>query len=353
MQPRTKRSLHLLFLFTTVGLATSPVAGAADAATSASEAHGQDTLADLKALYRRPAEIPFPADNPYSAEKATLGKMLFFDPRLSVNQNLSCASCHNPSFGWEAALPLSVGAANTELPRHSPTILNLAWSASQYFWDGRAGSLEEQALGPITSPIEMNMPTQDLERRVAAVAGYRERFETLYAEGVTAENIAGAIATFERTIVSDDAPFDRWIEGDEAAISAEAKAGFMVFNGKAGCSGCHSGWNFTDNGFHDIGLPTEDEGRYVQDDSSIKNLHAFKTPGLRNIVSRAPYMHNGSLPTLEAVVATYNTGGIPRASRSELIRPVGLNAEESAQLVAFLRTLEGDDRPMTLPQLPH
>jgi cytochrome c peroxidase len=169
---------------------------------------------EMKAQYQRPDTIPFPADNPYQAEKAALGKMLFFDPRLSINQNISCATCHNPSFGWEQALPLAVGAQNTALGRHNPTILNLAWG-DKFFWDGRAATLEEQALGPIQSDVEMNMPLDVLIERVSGIEGYRPYFNSIFSEGITAETIAKAIATFERAVVSGPSPFDRWIEGDE------------------------------------------------------------------------------------------------------------------------------------------
>jgi cytochrome c peroxidase len=306
---------------------------------------------EMKAQYQRPDTIPFPADNPYQAEKAALGKMLFFDPRLSINQNISCATCHNPSFGWEQALPLAVGAQNTALGRHNPTILNLAWG-DKFFWDGRAATLEEQALGPIQSDVEMNMPLDVLIERVSGIEGYRPYFNSIFSEGITAETIAKAIATFERTVVSGPSPFDRWIEGDESALSDSAKRGFELFNGKAKCSTCHSGWNFTDNKFHDIGLPTLDEGRFVIDPSSELNRHAFKTPGLRNITHRAPYMHNGSLANLDAVLVHYLSGGLPRPSRSPEIGFLPLMNDDLTDLKAFLHTLQGEDQPMSLPALP-
>lgn len=306
---------------------------------------------EMKAQYQRPDTIPFPADNPYQAEKAALGKMLFFDPRLSINENISCATCHNPSFGWEQALPLAVGAQNTALGRHNPTILNLAWG-DKFFWDGRAATLEEQALGPIQSDVEMNMPLDVLIERVSGIEGYRPYFNSIFSEGITAETIAKAIATFERTVVSGPSPFDRWIEGDESALSDSAKRGFELFNGKAKCSACHSGWNFTDNKFHDIGLPTLDEGRFVIDPSSELNRHAFKTPGLRNITHRAPYMHNGSLANLDAVLVHYLSGGLPRPSRSPEIGFLPLMNDDLTDLKAFLHTLQGEDQPMSLPALP-
>jgi cytochrome c peroxidase len=302
---------------------------------------------EMKAQYQRPDTIPFPADNPYQAEKAALGKMLFFDPRLSINENISCATCHNPSFGWEQALPLAVGAQNTALGRHNPTILNLAWG-DKFFWDGRAATLEEQALGPIQSDVEMNMPLDVLIERVSGIEGYRPYFNSIFSEGITAETIAKAIATFERTVVSGPSPFDRWIEGDESALSDSAKRGFELFNGKAKCSTCHTGWNFTDNKFHDIGLPTLDEGRFVIDPSSELNRHAFKTPGLRNITHRAPYMHNGSLANLDAVLVHYLSGGLPRPSRSPEIGFLPLMNDDLTDLKAFLHTLQG---PTSLTEL--
>ncbi|MDA9557398.1 c-type cytochrome [Vibrio sp.] len=304
-----------------------------------------------KAQYKRPDTIPFPSSNPYQASKAALGKMLFFDPRLSDNQNISCATCHNPSFGWEQGQAISLGVKNTALPRHNPTILNLAWGES-FFWDGRSGTLEDQALGPIQSDIEMNMPLDKLEARIKSIKGYQPYFDEVFNGDITSGNIAKAIATFERTVVSGMAPFDYWINGDESAISESAKKGFAVFNGKAQCSQCHTGWNFTDDEFHDIGLVTQDQGRYAIDPSTEQNRFAFKTPGLRNISLRAPYMHNGEMPSLTAVIAHYMGGGVPRASLSPEMKPVPLNASEMRDLEAFLMTLQGDDEPMSLPELP-
>jgi cytochrome c peroxidase len=170
--------------------------------------------------------------------------------------------------------------------------------------------------------------------------------------GISAENIAKAIATYERTVVSERAPFDAWIEGDEKAISAEAKRGFVLFNTKAGCANCHSGWNFTDDSFHDIGLRDGDIGRGKFLTSIIKMQHAFKTPGLREINRRGPYMHDGSIATIKAVIDQYNDGGVDRPSRSDLIKPLGLSNQEKADLVAFMDTLSSDLTPTIVPVLP-
>ncbi|WP_420591825.1 cytochrome-c peroxidase [Bacterioplanoides sp.] len=326
--------------FIVIGLCFSGLMQAADS----------PQLQALKQQYKRPDFIPFPADNPYSADKAQLGKMLFFDQRLSRHFNMNCATCHNPSLGWEDGVAVAVGDINEPLKRHSPTLLNLAWG-KDFFWDGRAPSLEEQIRGPVEAEVEMNLSLDEAVQRLNKVNGYRQQFRKVFGEAINADNILKAIATYERTLVSGTAAFDRWVDGDDNAISAQAKAGFELFNGKAGCSGCHSGWNFTDNRFHDIGLPTDDIGR-AGVTGNLGDNHSFKTPGLRNIGQRMPYMHNGSLPNMDAVLGHYISGGIPRDSRSELMKPVLLNANELAQLKAFMATLDGDDKPVSLPILP-
>jgi cytochrome c peroxidase len=321
---------------------------------AASPALAADDAAVLKAKYRRPADIPFPPDNPYTPEKAALGKALYFDPRLSGHQNMNCASCHNPSFGWEVPLKGAIGSQNTMLARNAPTVLNQAWGAKHYFWDGRAPTLEEQAKGPIQADVEMNLPLGEAVKRLKAIPEYKKWFDVAFpADGVTGDNIARAIATFERTVVSGLAPFDAWIDGDEKAISDAAKRGFVLFNGKAHCAECHTGWNFTDNKFHDIGLETDDPGRgkLVPNDKMMK--HAFKTPSLRDITQRGPFMHNGSVPDLEAVMVHYVSGGVERGSRSPQMKPLDLSAEEIASLVEFMKTLTGTKQVVSLPVLPN
>lgn len=306
----------------------------------------------LKEAFRRPLEIPFPADQPYDPRIATLGKMLYFDPRLSGAQNMSCASCHSPSFGWETPVDRAVGAMNTPLRRHAPTILNQAWVAP-YFWDGRADSLEEQAEGPITADAEMNATFAQVERRLGEVNEYRFWFDRLFPdEGISRTTITRAIATYERTVVSGWAPFDRWVDGDETAISEAAKRGFALFVGEAQCAACHVGWNFSDNAFHDIGLPTDDVGRAALDNDDPFALHAFKTPGLRNISLRAPFMHNGSLATLQDVVRHYATGGLPRPSLSPSMVSQSISQQGIDDLVAFLDTLTEQTIEVPMPVLP-
>jgi len=306
----------------------------------------------LRAEYRRPNFIPFPKDNPYTAEKAALGKKLYFDTRLSAANLLSCASCHNPGYGWGDGQPTGVGHQMKILARRSPTIVNAAYG-QVFMWDGRAGSLEEQALGPIQAEVEMALPLDELLKRLKHIGEYKPLFDAAFpGKGISGETIAKAIATYERTVVSARAPFDAWIEGDEKAISDGAKRGFMLFNTKAECNKCHSGWNFTDDSFHDIGLKSADIGRGKFLDGIPKAQHAFKTPGLREITRRGPYMHNGSIVTLDEVMEHYNHAGVERESRSDLIRPLGLSKQELADLVEFMKTLTSDFDPTTVPVMP-
>ncbi|MGI9489923.1 MAG: cytochrome-c peroxidase [Geminicoccaceae bacterium] len=312
-----------------------------------------EELAILQADYRRPAEIPFPEENPFSEAKARLGQTLYFDPRLSRSNMQSCASCHNPSFAWGDGLAVGVGDRMTELGRRSPTILNAAWSEA-LMWDGRFETLEEQALGPIEAGVEMNMPLDELIKKLTNIQEYADLFAAAFDGNpeITSARIAMAIATYERTVVSGEAAFDSWIKGDIGAISASAQRGFRTFNGKARCATCHSGWRFTDDSFHDIGLADTDLGRGSELPGIVKMRHAFKTPGLRNIDRRGPYMHDGSISSLELVIDHYNEGGIQRPSLSEDMKPLRLTTREKRDLVAFMKTLTSDDDPVEFVQLP-
>ena len=306
----------------------------------------------MKAEYRRPTLVPFPKENPYTPEKAALGKKLYFDTRISITSAQSCASCHSPGFGWGDGLAVGVGHGMAQLGRRSPSIINAAWGAI-FMWDGRLATLEEQALGPIQSPGEMNMPLDTLMERLASIPEYKPLFEASFpGTGLKPNTLAEAIATYERTAVSEQAPFDSWIEGNEQAISEEAKRGFVLFNTKAQCSGCHEGWNFTNDGFHDIGLASADLGRGQFLPGVVKMQQAFKTPGLREIARRGPYMHDGSMATLEQVVDHYDRGGVDRPSRSDLMKPLGLTGQEKSELFAFLKTLTSNLNPTTVPVLP-
>jgi cytochrome c peroxidase len=313
------------------------------------------TLAELKQLYQRPEAIPFPPDDPYSEAKEKLGRLLFFDPIMSGPRNVACASCHNPGLSWADGKKLAAGAGQMEL--HSPTLIDVAW-VPVLGWDGKYKSLESVAFGPLLSPLNMNNTEAEIASRLTKIPGYVEAFAQAF-PGVPAEhaitrpNIEQALATFERTIVASKAPFDRWIAGDESAISESAKRGFVLFNGKAGCADCHQGPSFTDFSFHDIGIARDDDiGRGRLFPTSVKLKHAFKVPTLRDVARRAPYMHDGSLPTLEAVVDEYNSGGIDRPSRSSLIHPLGLTDDEKHDLIAFLKTLTGKPAPFEVPTLP-
>ena len=305
-----------------------------------------------RAEFVRPERIVFPDQAPYSPQAAALGKMLFFDPRLSGAQNMSCATCHNPSFGWETPVARAIGALNVPLARHAPSLENLA-EATSFFWDGRAPSLERQALGPITERHEMNSDLDDLVSRFRRIAAYRDWFEVAFpGEGLTSDTLLRALATYERTLQSGWAPFDEWVEGREDAIPEPAKRGFDLFVGKAGCASCHTGWAFTDHRFHDIGLGTNDLGRWAVDHSDARQRYAFKTPGLRNIALRAPYMHDGSLGSLAEVIAHYTSGGVARQSRAPQLGSIRLSASEAADLLAFLDTLTASDSHVAAPALP-
>lgn len=306
----------------------------------------------MKSGYRRPTSVPFPVAKPYSPQLATLGKMLFFDPRLSGAQNLSCASCHNPSFGFEVPVAGAIGSANTPLDRKAPTILDGAW-ISHFFWDGRARSLEEQAKGPLLNPAEMNSNFGAIVSRLKGVRDYKRWFDQLFSDGITPNNVLAAVATYERTIVSGWSPFDRWIEGEGGAISDSAKRGFVLFNTKAGCAACHSGWNFTDDKFHDIGLSTTDLGRSLIEPDNVRALHAFKTPGLRNLSYRGPFMHRGQLPDLASVLLHYESGGEIRPSLDPRMKPFMVTDGERDDLLAFLASLTAEKTETPLPNLPN
>jgi cytochrome c peroxidase len=305
-----------------------------------------DDLAALKEKFRRPAAIPFPASNPYTEAKRALGEMLFHDRRLSADGTVACATCHIRARGFSDGRVTAIGVPGRPLARHAPTLWNLAW-AGPVFWDGRARSLEEQVAGPIITPDEMAQPMAPLIARLASDKTYARSFAKAFPESrrITEGNLKKAIATYERTLVSPQTRFDRWIEGDASALTAGEIDGFRLFTGKAGCANCHAGWAFTDYAFYDIGLPSEDRGR-----GAVLRLeaaeHAFKTPSLREAARRAPYMHDGSLATLEGVVRHYVSDVTERPTLSrDLARGLSLDTSEQAALVAFLKTLTSDDDP--------
>jgi cytochrome c peroxidase len=322
-------------------------------ASTAAPANGVTAAqrAAWQADFHRPDTTPYPDDNPYSPAKVELGHKLFFDPVLSGSGKLACASCHKPNLSWTDGR--KTGEGEQEMATHTPTLLDIAW-IDIMGWDGHFPSLEKVAFGPINNPAIMNRKTDDLLAALRANPNYVQAFaEAFPGQPISRETIEQALATFERMIVASPAPFDRWIAGDEAAIDASAKRGFDLFNGKAGCAECHSGWNFTDGAFYDIGVGQgNDIGRAKLFPNSPKLKYAFKVPTLRDVARRAPYMHNGSEPTLEAVIELYNRGGVDRESRSELIKPLNLTAQDKADLIAFLKTLTSDPKPVAVSELP-
>ncbi len=302
-------------------------------------------IKELKQEYKRNINIPFPKHNPFTKSKYKLGKKLFFDKRLSATGTISCATCHRPQLGLEDGKALSKGVTGKTLSRHTPTILNLAWS-ELFSWDGRSRSLEEQAKKPITDQLEMGLNETQFSKMIQSDQNYLRMFTKAFPGRPINIGLAShALATFERKLISTPSPFDEWIEGKEDAISSEAKRGFLLFNGKAHCSTCHSGWRFTDDSFHDIGIDSADIGRgkFLKKINSMQ--HAFKTPTLRNIALRSPYMHNGSKRTLKEVIDFYNRGGDKkRPSLSSEIFLLNLTSQEKRDLISFLKTLSSEVR---------
>lgn len=296
-----------------------------------------------------------PADNQLTAAKIDLGKKLYFDPRLSADGTVSCASCHDPEKGFADDEPFSKGIKGQKGGRNSPTTLNRLHSAAQ-FWDGRAKSLEEQALGPVQNPVEMGNTVPSMIASVNKIAGYRPLFKAAFgSEEITAERVAKAIAAFERTLLSGNSPYDRFQAGEAEALSEPARRGMGVFMGKGNCHECHSLPNFTDEAYHNLGIgmdkPNPDLGRFNVTKNE-KDKGAFKTPTLRQVAETAPYLHDGSVKTLEEVVELYNKGSVPNPYLDEKMKPLGLTAEERADLVAFLKSLSGEAPRITPPALP-
>lgn len=294
--------------------------------------------------------IPWPAHNTYSKEKATLGRLLFFDKRLSFDQSVSCASCHNRQCGFSDCRSVSIGIDQTKGTRHSPSLINSAYLTA-FFWDGRAESLEDQCEGPLSNSKEMTAlknPHEALKHCVECILtipGYRPLFKQAFArDQITIEDISQAIATFERTILSGNSPYDRYIAGDHTALSEEQIRGLSLFK-KSGCINCHTEPLFTDNRFHNIGIGMNnsdpDLGRYVITHQE-KDWGAFKTPTLRETSKSSPYMHDGTLHTLEDVINYYNEGGIKNKNLHPLIHPLNLTEEEKKALISFLMALNGE-----------
>jgi len=289
-----------------------------------------------------PAIPPIPADNTMTPDKVELGKMLFFEPRLSGSKWISCATCHNPVMGFTDRLPRAFGHAMSEGPRNSPTVLNAAFIKLQ-FWDGRAASLEEQALGPIQADVEMRHTLKGAVEDIKAVPGYVEMFGDVFGgeDPVNAANMAKAIAAFERTLITPDSPLDRYLQGDIGALPEDAARGLQLFQDK-GCVACHNGPALTDGSFHIIKVPgSVDLGRYnVTKEESDK--YAFRTPTLRNVELTMPYMNNGSVNTLREAVGVMGREALH----------TNLSDEEAGAIVEFLNGLTGEQPVFDYPTLP-
>jgi cytochrome c peroxidase len=293
-------------------------------------------------IYEPILEITYPDNNPWSKAKEDLGRKLFFDPILSADNSISCSSCHLPEKSWADGLPTSIGIKSQALKRNSPSIFNSGFLKT-LFWDGRAQSLEEQALMPIQDASEMGQSLKKLVEELKSHDDYRKMFESAFPNSeITPENLAMAIATFERTLVTGKTAYDLYWQGDKNAMSSAAIRGMNLFSGKAKCSICHSGPFFTDHQFHNIGLTRnnnkEDEGRKRVTQEVFHN-GAFKTPGLREVASTGPYMHDGGLTSLKLVIEFYDQGGVPSKGKSSFISPIGMSENEKSDLLEFLKAL--------------
>jgi cytochrome c peroxidase len=285
-----------------------------------------------------------PPGNPPSSAKIRLGKELYFDPRLSADGTVSCATCHDPALGWSDEGPTSKGINGQLGGRRAPPVSNAAYAPLQ-FWDGRSPSLEDQAKGPIQNPIEMGNTHQAMIQTVSAISAYQDEFKAVFGEGpITVDQVAEAIAAFERTVVTTDSRFDRYARGDHGALTALEKEGLEIFNGKGHCTGCHWGPYFSDGRFHNLGVPQKDPknpdvGRYAVT-KDPRDMGAFKTPTVRDAARRPPYLHDGSEKSLESLIDFYDRGGGKDPNLDPLMVPLGLSKHEKAALVAFIKALD-------------
>lgn len=286
---------------------------------------------------------PIPADNSLTTEKVELGNMLFFEPRISSSGVISCATCHNPALGWADRIPRAVGHDGQVGERNTPTVLNSGFLGSQ-FWDGREPDLEGQALGPIEAPVEMAMDLEMALERLVGFELYQEKFSAAYPdqeEPITDDNLAYALAAFQRTLNTPNSPFDRYLHGDLNAISEQAKKGMVAFVDN-GCIACHRGPALTDSQFHAIQVPgSTDLGRYVVTEEE-SDKYRFRTPTLRNVAVTYPYMNNGATETLEEAVAIMGEEMLGREFDNDTIDDI----------TAFLHTLTGEMPAFEVPALP-
>ena len=280
--------------------------------------------------------------------KVELGQRLFFDSLLSADRRVSCSSCHNPDKAFTNGQRVAVGVWGRRGTRNVPTILNRAYGTS-FFWDGRAATLEEQVLEPIQDRSEMGLALSALTDRLRSTDSYRDPFARAFGQPPSAAGVAQALASYVRAQRTGDAPFDRYRAGDNDALSEAATRGLRLFRGRANCSACHSGPNFSDEQFHNSGVSwgSADLGRH-RVTRRPEDRGAFKTPTLRQLHLTAPYMHDGSLETLEAVVDFYNSGGRGNPYRDPEVRPLGLTRLEKVDLVAFLQSLSTRTRELAM-----
>jgi cytochrome c peroxidase len=297
--------------------------------------------------------LNIPQENPLTQEKVNLGRQLFFDTRLSADESMTCATCHIPALGFSDGQPLSNGFNDQKAERNTPTLVNRAFGHS-YFWDGRASSLEETVL--LSLRTRLGNTDETIVQKLNRTKGYPEQFQRVLGTSVTIDGIGKALAAFVRTIFSGNSPFDRFEAGDRTAISIEAQRGFKIFKRKAKCAKCHKGFNFTDEQFHNIGIglydPDPDLGRYTITHRN-EDKGAFKTPTLRDLAHTAPYMHDGSIETLEEVIQFYNEGGIKNPYLAKELKHLRLTTREQADLLAFLNSLTGAWVNVPAPTLPN
>jgi cytochrome c peroxidase len=296
---------------------------------------------------------------PPTVERVRLGRWLFFDTRLSGDNTVACATCHRPENAFSEPTPVSSGIRGQKGKRKAPTFINQAVTIyPHFFWDGRAGSLEDQALGPIENPIEMGSSHQTMIETLSRIAAYRPYFQEAFgSDEITKERVARAIADYERTRFSGNSPWDRWRRNrDQQAVSEQVKQGHDLFFGKAQCNQCHLGNNFSDSLFHNLGIgwnPStktfSDEGRFLVTKKK-EDLGAFKTPTLREVTRRAPYLHDGSAATLREVMELYNRGGTQNPYLSPKMQPLNLTDSEIDALIALMHALEGEGYQDTAPK---
>lgn len=307
---------------------------------------GMATVASAANWEPLPTKAPAPADNPTTAPKVELGRILYHDPRLSSTGTVSCASCHNTMLGGEDNRSVAMGVNGQTGGRSAPTVWNSAFNQSQ-FWDGRAASLEDQAAGPVTNPIEMGMKNWDqVVARLKSIEGYQGLFKKVFGENsISKENATKAIAAYERTLITPNSPFDKYVKGNKSAMTEQQVKGMNKF-AELGCAGCHSGPAFNGPGTFQK-FPVNKNGFFeakykFSKDKGRDNAHLWKVPTLRNIALTAPYFHNGSVKTLDAAVKVM----------AKLQLNQDLSKEEIADIVAFLNTLTGEFPKQSMPGLP-